>query len=102
MRRVARATAHSQPPRVRLTARTDGAIGRGLMHCRKMPILAANEFACPTDIQRRTARYGPDRDCGDFRTHAEAQAFFIAAGGPGTDRHRLDADRDGIACETLP
>jgi micrococcal nuclease len=46
--------------------------------------------------------FGPDRDCGDFRTHAEAQAFFVAAGGPGSDRHRLDADRDGIACETLP
>lgn len=45
---------------------------------------------------------GPDRDCGNFRTHADAQAFFIAAGGPRTDRHRLDADHDGIACETLP
>jgi micrococcal nuclease len=46
--------------------------------------------------------FGSDRDCGDFRTHADAQAFFIAAGGPRTDRHRLDADHDGIACETLP
>jgi micrococcal nuclease len=46
--------------------------------------------------------FGPDRDCKDFRTHAEAQAFFIAAGGPAMDRHRLDADHDGIACETLP
>ncbi len=44
---------------------------------------------------------GPDRDCGDFRTHADAQAFFIAAGGPTSDRHRLDADHDGIACEAL-
>jgi micrococcal nuclease len=55
--------------------------------------------------QTYTGRYdplGPDRDCADFRTHAEAQAFFIAAGGPGSDRHRLDADHDGIACETLP
>jgi micrococcal nuclease len=46
--------------------------------------------------------FGSDRDCGDFRTHAEAQAFFIAAGGPRIDRHRLDADHDGIACEALP
>jgi micrococcal nuclease len=46
--------------------------------------------------------FGPDRDCGDFRTHAEAQAFFVAAGGPSSDRHRLDADHDGLACETLP
>lgn len=46
--------------------------------------------------------FGPDRDCGNFRTHADAQTFFIAAGGPRTDRHRLDADHDGTACETLP
>ena len=52
--------------------------------------------------QLRYDPFGPDRDCGDFATHAEAQAFFIAAGGPASDRHRLDADRDGIACETLP
>jgi micrococcal nuclease len=45
--------------------------------------------------------FGPDRDCGDFRTQAEAQAFFVAAGGPGSDRHRLDGDRDGVVCETL-
>lgn len=45
---------------------------------------------------------GPDRDCSDFSTHAEAQAFFIAAGGPGADRHRLDSDHDDVACETLP
>ncbi len=52
-----------------------------------------------------TFRYdpnGPDRDCGNFDTHAEAQAFFIAAGGPERDPHRLDGDNDGIACESLP
>jgi micrococcal nuclease len=46
--------------------------------------------------------FGPDRDCGDFARRSEAQAFFEAAGGPGSDRHRLDRDRDGIACESLP
>ncbi len=44
---------------------------------------------------------GPDRDCGDFDTQAEAQAFFEAAGGPDKDRHRLDGDRDGVACASL-
>lgn len=43
---------------------------------------------------------GPDRDCSDFSTQAEAQAFFEAAG-PG-DPHRLDHDGDGVACESLP
>ncbi|WP_284644670.1 stalk domain-containing protein [Paenibacillus silviterrae] len=42
---------------------------------------------------------GPDRDCSDFATHEEAQAFFIAAGGPAIDRHRLDSDKNGLACE---
>ena len=46
--------------------------------------------------------FGPDRDCSDFDTHAEAQRFFEAAGGPERDPHRLDADGDGRACESLP
>lgn len=45
---------------------------------------------------------GPDRNCGDFATHAEAQAFYEAAGGPARDPHGLDGDGDGVACETLP
>ena len=46
--------------------------------------------------------FGPDRNCADFATQAEAQAFFEAAGGPDSDRHRLDADGDGVACVSLP
>ncbi len=42
---------------------------------------------------------GPDRDCGDFRSHEQAQRFYEAAG-PG-DPHRLDGDDDGRACESL-
>lgn len=45
---------------------------------------------------------GPDRDCGAFETHAEAQAFFIAAGGPARDSYHLNGDNDGIACKSLP
>ena len=45
---------------------------------------------------------GPDRNCSDFDTWAEAQAFYEAAGGPETDRHRLDRDGDGVACQSLP
>ena len=46
--------------------------------------------------------YGPDCDCDDFNTQEEAQAFFLAAGGPERDPHRLDGDNDDIACEHLP
>jgi endonuclease YncB( thermonuclease family) len=43
-----------------------------------------------------------DRDCSDFASQAAAQEFFIAAGGPTSDLNRLDADGDGIACESNP
>lgn len=37
-------------------------------------------------------------NCRDFRSGAEAQKYFLAAGGPVQDRHNLDADGDGLAC----
>jgi len=42
-----------------------------------------------------------DRDCADFATHRQAQRFFNRHH-PNRDPHRLDADHDGIACESLP
>jgi hypothetical protein len=39
-----------------------------------------------------------DRDCTDFPSRAAAQRFFIY-GHPHRDRHGLDRDGDGIACE---
>jgi hypothetical protein len=41
-------------------------------------------------------------NCSDFSTHAEAQSVFEYCGGINNDIHRLDADKDGIACESLP
>jgi micrococcal nuclease len=43
-----------------------------------------------------------DKDCPDFATHAEAQKYFEAKGGPASDPDRLDADHDGSACDALP
>lgn len=45
--------------------------------------------------------FGPDKDCSDFKQWIGAQDFFIAAGGPAEDRHRLDGNKDGIACNSL-
>lgn len=42
-----------------------------------------------------------DKDCSDFNTWREAQRFYKRHGGPQRDPHRLDADHDGIACESL-
>ena len=43
-----------------------------------------------------------DRDCGDFASQRAAQIFFLDNGGPRSDPHALDADGDGLACESNP
>jgi hypothetical protein len=44
-----------------------------------------------------------DVDCSDFKTHAQAQSFFVGTGGSRTnDPYRPDSDHDGQACESLP
>lgn len=55
----------------------------------------------PKDNEPTHDKDGPDRDCGDFSSQEEAQAFFKAAGGPERDSHRLDGDGDGLVCEGL-
>jgi hypothetical protein len=42
-----------------------------------------------------------DYNCSDFNTQKQAQKFFKKHH-PRQDPYRLDADRDGIACEALP
>jgi hypothetical protein len=42
-------------------------------------------------------------NCGDFGTHAAAQACYEYCLSLGVgDIHRLDGDNDGVACESLP
>lgn len=48
------------------------------------------------------ARFDADANCSDFETWIEANEFFLQAGGPESDPHRLDNDSDGIPCESLP
>ncbi len=44
-----------------------------------------------------------DKNCSDFSTQAEAQAWFNSHGGSASnDVAGLDADHDGVACESLP
>ena len=43
-----------------------------------------------------------DYNCDDFSTQPEAQSFFTKVGGTGNDLYRLDGDKDGTACESLP
>jgi hypothetical protein len=41
-------------------------------------------------------------NCSDFATRSEAQRFFLNAGGVAGDTNRLDGNKDGEACESLP
>lgn len=41
-------------------------------------------------------------NCADFSTQPEAQAFFIKVGGTKNDVNRLDGNKDGVACQSLP
>ncbi len=55
-----------------------------------------------TNIKQGSRIIEEDRDCLDFKTQKEAQDFFISQGGPASDPHKLDQDKDGVACESLP
>ncbi len=41
-------------------------------------------------------------NCSDFKTQEEAQAKMDECKSAGKDINRLDGDKDGIACESLP
>ena len=47
-------------------------------------------------------KYTDEYNCDDFATQPEAQKFFEKAGGVRADTNRLDGDKDGEACESLP
>lgn len=50
-------------------------------------------------VQTLTGYSGGDKDCADVGSHAEAQRFYEMQGP--SDPHRLDRDKDGLACESL-
>jgi len=57
----------------------------------------------PAESQPTIETSSGDKDCSDFATHDEAQTYFEGKGGsPSNNVDKLDADGDGIACESLP
>jgi len=65
-----------------------------------------NNITLPTSAPAQSSPVysgGGDKDCADFTTHAQAQAYFTSKGGSASNNvDRLDNDHDGIACEALP
>ncbi len=49
-----------------------------------------------------TGKGADEYNCDDFDTQPEAQNFFEKVGGVGNDVNRLDGNKDGEACESLP
>src|SRR5581483_12468774 len=78
------------------------------------PTITTNAVPSPTPSQTPSGSGTPSAalptptatvgsvNCSGFATWAEAQAFFLAHGGPTQDPFGLDGDHDGIACESLP
>ncbi|MBI2030340.1 thermonuclease family protein [Candidatus Kaiserbacteria bacterium] len=56
------------------------------------PPASASQYTCAANTY----------NCSDFSTHAEAQSVFEMCGGVGHDIHKLDSNKDGEACESLP
>jgi hypothetical protein len=48
------------------------------------------------------AKYTDEYNCDDFETQPEAQRFFETSGGIEGDVNRLDGNKDGVACQSLP
>lgn len=57
----------------------------------------------PNDPTPPPASSDGDKDCKDFATQEQAQDYFNSHGGSASNNvDGLDADHDGIACESLP
>ena len=63
-------------------------------------LIAAAVVVAALTVPAASANAG-DKDCSDFSSWRAAQKFYKRHGGPERDPHRLDADHDGIACESL-
>jgi hypothetical protein len=53
-----------------------------------------------TDSSR--GKRADEYNCDDFESQPQAQEFFEKVGGVDNDVNRLDGDKDGEACESLP
>lgn len=108
------ARASSYPPDVRYQKRfthaqqeaSDNSRGLWGAACASSPVTAARPTA---QVSARSCQYacsGPDRDCADFSSTAEAQTFFNCCGFSAiNDPMRLDHATEpgnGLVCESLP
>ncbi|CUH25207.1 hypothetical protein JSE7799_00686 [Jannaschia seosinensis] len=88
-------------------ARAEAELGSRGQFVARGAYLGRRTLAIAGRARYRRGNTDPETDvlnCGDFLTEAAAQAEFLGSGGPQVDRHNLDPDGDGLACnwaETL-
>ncbi len=63
-------------------------------------VLRDKEGNVVTDASKGKAT--DEYNCEDFDTQPQAQSFFMKAGGVSSDTNRLDGNKDGVACQSLP
>lgn len=63
-------------------------------------ILFDKEGNITTDSSK--GKQADEYNCDDFSSQPESQRFFERVGGTGNDINRLDGDKDGESCESLP
>ncbi|WP_061962845.1 S-layer homology domain-containing protein [Demequina aurantiaca] len=69
---------------------------------RGTPLTSTNCSPPPAPPASPTPSRPADKDCSDFATHAQAQAWYLKYYPAYGDFARLDRDKDGSACDTLP
>jgi len=92
---------YAEDPRLFALERRARAAGRGLWALER-PVLPwewRRGERPRAGAARAGATAGADRDCSDFSTWRQAQAFFERSGTG--DPHGLDGDGDGVACEGM-
>jgi hypothetical protein len=104
---------HSEPPRqTRLLRRSfypmygpsDSQIEREGTRMRRRALvgLVVATGSLATFLSALPAQAEAAVNCSDFSTQSAAQSYYESVGGPGQDPAGLDADHDGVACESLP
>ena len=90
-------TSHEKTALIDMVNKCDGSNGGGVA-----PLTPTTPVPTPTvDPSLPFDPFGPDRNCGDFSNWEDAYGFYLAAGGPSQDPHRLDGNGDGDPCESL-
>ena len=80
-------------------SRRSGALPRGLVTPATIALIVLAVAPAAASPSVRTT----DRNCSDFSTQQQAQQYFDSHGGsPSNNVDGLDADHDGVACESLP